>query len=63
VLPVEGRSCTPGDIDRAHGLAARRIEGVQLVSGRKPDMPTVKRNPTHVIDARKESMLTEDLSR
>jgi hypothetical protein len=52
-----------GDIDRAHGLPARRIEGVQLVSGDKPDALTVKRNPMHVVDPRKESILAEDFGR
>ena len=33
VPAVEGRTCRRGDIDRAHHLPARRIEGVQLVSG------------------------------
>src|SRR5258708_15640368 len=60
VLAVEGRSCMPGDIDRAHRLPARRIEGVQLVSGRKPDVLTVIRDPMHAVDTRKGSILTED---
>ena len=38
VLAVEGRSGMRGDIDRAQRLAARRIEGVQLVAGGKPDV-------------------------
>ncbi len=38
VLAVEGRSCVRGDIDRAQRLPARGIEGVQLVSGSKPDV-------------------------
>jgi hypothetical protein len=63
VLAVEGRSCMRGDIDRAHHLTARRIEGVQLVTGRKPDVLTVKRNPMHVVDIRKGSILTEDFRR
>src|SRR5207248_5364629 len=40
VLAVESRSCVRGDIDRAHYLATRRIDGVQLVPGRKPDVLT-----------------------
>ena len=60
VLAVEGRSCMRGDIDRAHRLPARRIEGVQLVSGRKPDVLTVKRDAMHLVDARKGSILAED---
>src|SRR5258708_5399745 len=59
-LAGEGRSCLPGDIDRAHRLPARRIEGVQLVSGRKPDVLTVIRDPMHAVDTRKGSILTED---
>src|SRR5256886_12476971 len=61
VLAVEGRSCMRGDIDRAHHLPARWIEGVQLVSGRKPDLLTVIRDPTHVVDTRKGSILADDL--
>src|SRR5262249_48721677 len=53
VPAVEGRSCMRGDGDRAHRLPARRIEGVQLVSGRKPDVLTVKRDPMHLVDTRK----------
>jgi hypothetical protein len=60
VLPVVGRSCMRGDIDRAHRLPARRIEGVQLVSGRKPDVLTVKGNSMHVVDTRKGSIFSED---
>src|SRR5207248_942934 len=63
VLAVEGRSCMRGDIDRAHRLAARRIEGVQLTPGRKPDVLTVKRNPMYVVDTRKGSILTENFGR
>ena len=63
VLTVEGRSCICGDIDRAHRLPARRIDCVQLVSRRNPDVLTVKRNPMHVVHARKGPILTEDLGR
>src|SRR6266481_4888130 len=63
VLAVEGRSCMRGDIDRAQRLPARRIEGAELVSGRKPDVLTVKRNPTHVVGTRKGSILAEDFGR
>src|SRR5438874_10515262 len=61
VLTVEGRSCVRGDINRAQHLATRRIEGVQLVSGSKPDVLAVERNPMHVLDTRKGSIFTEDL--
>jgi hypothetical protein len=53
----------PGDIHRAHPFAARRIKGIQLVSGRKPDVLTVKRNPMHLVDTRKGSILTKDFGR
>src|SRR5215510_2939012 len=60
VLAVEGRSRMRGDIDRAHHRSARRIEGVQPVSGRKPDVPTVKRDPMDLVGIRKGSILAED---
>src|SRR5262245_7874445 len=63
VLAVEGRSCMPGDIDRAHRPSARRIKGVQLVSGRKPDVPAVMGDPMHLLDTRKGSILTDDFGR
>jgi len=63
VLAVEGRTCMRGDIDRAHRLPARRIEGVQLLSGRKPDLLTVIRHPMHAVDTRKGSILTDDFGR
>ena len=50
VLAVEGRSCMRGDIDRAHRLSALGIEGVQPVSGRKPDVLAVKRDAMHAVD-------------
>src|SRR5262249_39343710 len=62
VLAVEGRACTrAGDIDRAQHLPARGIEGVQLVTGSEPDVPTVVRDPVHVVDTRKGSILADDL--
>src|SRR5215510_6354802 len=60
VLAVEGGSRMRGDIDRAHHRSARRIEGVQPVSGRKPDVPTVKRDPMDLVGIRKGSILAED---
>src|SRR5918995_6610800 len=50
VLPVEGRSCMRGDLDRTQRRPARRIEGVELFSGREPDVLTVIRDPMHVLD-------------
>jgi hypothetical protein len=63
VLAVEGRSCMRGDINRAQHLATRRIEGIQLVSGSKPDVLAVERNPMHLVDTRKGSILMEDFGR
>src|SRR5260370_299953 len=63
MLAVEGRSRMRGNIDRAQYLPARGIERVDFVSGRKPDMLTVKRNPTHAVDPRKGSILTNDFCR
>src|SRR5262245_48857486 len=50
----------PGHGDRAHRLPARRIEGDQVVSGRKPDVLTVIRDAMHLVDTRKGSILTDD---
>ena len=60
VLAVEGRSGMGGDIDRAQRLPARRIEGVQLVAGGKPDLLAVIGDAMHLVDARKGSILAED---
>ena len=60
VLAVEGRSGMRGDIERAHHLPTRRLEGRQLVPGGEPDMLTVVRKPVHVIDARKGPVVTDD---
>ena len=48
-----------GDIDRAHRLSTLGIEGVQLVSGRKPHMLAVKRHTMHVVGVRKRPILAE----
>ena len=60
MLAVEGRPGMCGDLDHAHGLAARGIEGVELVAGREPDVPAVERQSMHMVDARKGSVLAED---
>ena len=49
-----------GDLDRALHLAIRRIEGVQLVAGGKPDVLTVERDAIHGVDAGKGSIFAED---
>src|SRR5258708_1674078 len=61
VLAVEGRSCMRGDSDRAQYLPARRIQSVQLVSSRKPDVLAVIRDAMHVVGTRKGSVFTDDL--
>src|SRR5215510_15513821 len=61
VLAVEGRSRMRGDIDRAHHRSARRIEGVQPVSRRKPDVAAVKRDPMDLVGIREGSILAEDV--
>src|SRR5215469_15811557 len=61
VPAVEGRSCMRGDINRALHLAARRIEGIQLVSGSKPDVLTVIGDTVHCVDAWEGAILSDDL--
>jgi hypothetical protein len=61
VLAVESRPCMRGNIDRAQRLPACRIEGLQCVSGSKPDLLTVKRDAMHMVDPWKGSILTDDL--
>src|SRR5262245_51709731 len=57
---VERGSSMRGDIDRSEHLPAYRVEGAQPVSGGKPDVPTVIRDATHVLDIRKGSVLTNN---
>src|SRR5262249_19679738 len=52
MLAVERRPRVRSDLDRAQHFPLRWIEGVQLVSGRKPDVLTVEREPMHVVDTR-----------
>ena len=60
---VEGRSRVRGDLDGAQRLPARGIEGVQRVSGRKPDEPAVVRDAVHGLDVRKGPILPNDFGR
>src|SRR5882724_5823481 len=60
VLAVEGGSCVRSGIDRAQRLAAGRIEGVQLVSRRKPDVLTVVGNPIDAVGPGKRAIFTGD---
>jgi hypothetical protein len=60
VLAVKGGSSMRGDTDRALRLSGRRIEGVQSVSRSKPDLLAVVRDPMHMVDTGKRSVLTDD---
>src|SRR5712692_3486742 len=61
VPAVEGGPGMRGDIERAQRLAARRIEGGQLVSGGNPDVLTVIRDAMHLVDTRKGAVLADDV--
>src|SRR5262249_12028590 len=63
MLPVESGSCARGDIDRAKPLPGRRIEGVQLISGSKPDVLAVIGDSMYVVDIRKGTILADDFGR
>ncbi len=60
VLPVEGRPGVGRDIDRALQLAAGGIEGMQLVTGREPDLLAVVADAMHFVDARKGTVFADD---
>jgi hypothetical protein len=57
---IEGRSGMRSDVDCAHHLSARRIEGVQSVSGRKPDKLTIERYPVDLTGIREGAILAKD---
>jgi hypothetical protein len=57
MLAIKGSSGVRRDFDRAQLLSARRIESVQLVSGREPDVLAVIRNSTDAVDPRKWTIL------
>src|SRR5262249_41190333 len=63
VPAIESRSAERSDVDRAQRLPARRIERGEIVSGGEPDLPTVVRDPVHVLDPREGSILSDDLGR
>src|SRR5262245_48860996 len=63
MLPVESGSSTRGHIDRADRLPGGRIEGVQLISGSKPDVLSVISDSMHVVDTRKGTILADDFGR
>ena len=59
VFPIE---CCPGmrrDIDRAYSFAGRRIEGMQLVPGRKPDTLAVISDSMHLVSPWKGTIFTD----
>jgi hypothetical protein len=60
VLPVEGCSCIRGDINCARYVSTRWIEGVQPVSGSKPDLLTVLRDSMHAIGNGEGTIVTHD---
>src|SRR5512146_168913 len=49
VLPVERRSCMSRDVERAHRIPGRRIEGDDFVSCGKPHLRAVVREPAHMV--------------
>jgi hypothetical protein len=61
IATVEGRPGMRGHIDRAQRLSARGIQRVQRVASGEPDALTVVGDAMHVVDARKRSVLTDDL--
>jgi hypothetical protein len=60
VLAVKGSTGMRRDFDRAQLLSARRIESVQLISGREPDVLAVIRNSMHAVDPWKWAILMDD---
>jgi hypothetical protein len=60
VLAVEGGARVRRGIERTQRLPARRIQRVQLVSRREPDLLTVICHPMYMADARKGAILTND---
>ncbi len=63
MLAVEGGSRMSGGIYRRKHLTARGIEGVQLISGSKPDVLSVKRDSMHAVGTRKWTVLTDNFGR
>src|SRR5262245_8641937 len=63
VPAVEGGSCVRADLDRAHLLPVRRVEGVQRVARSKPYLLTVVRDSSHVVDTEKGAIFADDFGR
>ncbi len=60
VPAVEGCSGMRGDINRAHCLSTRGVEGIQLLSGGKPNLLTVIADSMDAVSFRKGTILTDD---
>ncbi|MCY1302641.1 hypothetical protein D9M70_523080 [compost metagenome] len=60
MLAVKGGTGMRRDIDRAHRVPAFRIEGIDLVAGGKPDVPTVEGDAMDVVGAREGAIFAED---
>src|SRR5687768_16324974 len=58
---IEGSPGIRGDVDRALHLAACRIDGVQLVARRKPDVLPVVCDAVHLVGARERPVFLDDL--
>jgi len=63
VLAVERGARMRGDVYRADQLAGGRVERMELVSGREPDVSTVERHAVHALYAGERSVLANDLRR
>jgi len=60
VPAVEGGARMRGDIERAHRFPARRVDRVQRVAGRDPDIGAVISDPSHIRDIRKGAVFADD---
>ena len=60
VSAIEGGSRVRGDIERAHRFPARRVDRVQRVAGRDPDIGAVIADTMHMRDIRKGAVFADD---
>ncbi|MNT87264.1 hypothetical protein D3C72_2276610 [compost metagenome] len=60
MLAVEGGTRMGGDLERTQGLAAVRVQGVELVAAGEPDMFAVPGQPMDRLDARERAVFTND---
>src|SRR4051812_46331145 len=61
VPAIEGGSGMRGDVDRPHRLAAGRIDRIQLVTGREPDVVAVEGDAMDLLGAFEGAVLADDL--